>query len=286
MSGDGGGPGQRRPEDLRRATERIEREELARGEVPDGGRAAVPRPASTIVLARTRRRRGDGPFEVLLLERPQTARFAAGAFVFPGGVIDDGDAAPGLRSLLPAAVGTEEKPALAAGLRELFEETGILLGDVRVPREDAARARRALLGGRATFEEVTDLLGLRFARLRVAYLSRWVTPARFARRYDTRFFLAESGPAVAGTDPELTDELSGYVWLSPAEAVRRFVDGLLPLLFPTRTTLSRLAAFPDLEAAFAACAAAEVLPLEPRLLVRGDSVRPVLPGDPEYAEAT
>ncbi|MFO7588738.1 MAG: hypothetical protein R6X22_11825, partial [Gemmatimonadota bacterium] len=65
----------------RSVTERIEREELARGQVAPGDEPAVPRPAATIVLARDR---GAAPYDVLLLRRPSAARFAAGAYVFPG----------------------------------------------------------------------------------------------------------------------------------------------------------------------------------------------------------
>lgn len=278
--------GRSRRVDERRVTERIEREELARGHVAPGEPPAEPRPASTIVLAR---RGGNGhgaAFEVLLLERPRNALFAAGAFVFAGGVIDEGDAAPELRGLLPADVDEEEIPALVAGLRELFEETGLLPADAPIAVDAAERARLDLLSGRCSFSDVAKVLELRFERLRVAYFARWVTPARFARRYDTRFFLAEAGATLAGAEPALTDELAGHIWLSPREAVDRFAAGSLPMLFPTRTTLSRLALFPDLEAAFEAYATAAVTTTQPRLLVRGDSVRPVLPGDPEYGEAT
>jgi 8-oxo-dGTP pyrophosphatase MutT (NUDIX family) len=57
-----------------------------------GGEAAPPLPAATVVV-----RRGS---EVLLLRRPQRSGFAAGAWVFPGGRVDAGDADPALRSVL------------------------------------------------------------------------------------------------------------------------------------------------------------------------------------------
>src|SRR5205814_5740083 len=95
---------------------------------------AVPRPSSTVVLLRDETA-ADGPFSVLLLERHGSIAFP-GATAFPGGVVDAGDAdAPGAQ--LPAAQrwappGEGDRPpeALAywvAALRELFEETGILL---------------------------------------------------------------------------------------------------------------------------------------------------------------
>jgi 8-oxo-dGTP pyrophosphatase MutT (NUDIX family) len=271
--------------DLREATERIEREEFARGHIGPGDRPATPRDAATIVLARPLQT-ATGGFRVLLLKRPDTARFAAGAFVFAGGTIDPADGSTEIRDRLPPGLGAPETAAFVAGLRELFEETGILLSDEAVDAGMAARARRDLLDGSRSFPELVEALDLGFERLRAVYLSRWVTPARFSRRYDTRFFLAEQAGPAPPAEPVLTDELAGFTWLEPREAVRRFAAGSLPMLFPTRTTLSELAGFGSLDEALAACAGFMVEPLEPRLLVRGDSVRPVLPGDPDYEEAT
>ena len=83
----------------------------------------------------------------------------------------------------------------------------------------------------------------------------------------------------------MTEELAGFTWLSPAEAVRQFREGRLPMLFPTRTTLGSLADYGSLAGLFEACDATTVEPITPRLLIRGDSVRPVLPGDPDWDEA-
>jgi hypothetical protein len=57
------------------------------------------------------------------------------------------------------------------------------------------------------------------------------------------------------------------------------------MLFPTRRTLQELTSETDLAHLFERCRAGQPQPIEPRLLVRGDTVRPVLPGDPEYEEA-
>ncbi|MDT8437051.1 MAG: NUDIX domain-containing protein [Gemmatimonadota bacterium] len=267
-------------------TERIEREELSRGQLSAGSEPPAPRPAATLVLARDR---GADPWEVLLLRRPYTARFAAGAYVFPGGVIDAADGDPDLAARLrPDAEGRfggTEPAALAAALRELLEETGLLLAD-RDPGPDAvAKLRHALLAGETDLAAAARRSGLEFRDLRTAYFARWVTPRRFARRYDTRFFLAVLPPERASFEPVLTDELAGHVWLPPAEAVRRFREGRLPMLFPTRTTLGQLAAHATLDALFAWCRARRVEPVTPRLLVRDDLVRPVLPGDPDWDAA-
>jgi 8-oxo-dGTP pyrophosphatase MutT (NUDIX family) len=174
-----------------------------------------------------------------------------------------------------------------AALRELFEETGFLLADGPVEEAAARAVRSELLQGDISFAEGVDRLGASFVELRASYLARWVTPARFARRYDTRFFLAQlSGGHDAPPAPDLTAELADHLWLSPGEAVRRFTRGELPMLFPTRSTLQTLAGEPDIEALLQRCGQRVPEPVEPRLLVRGEVVRPVLPGDPDFEEAT
>ena len=58
-------------------------------EVPDP--PATPRDSSTVILLRD----GDRGLEAFMLERHLRSDFAGGAFVFPGGTIDDRDTDPG-----------------------------------------------------------------------------------------------------------------------------------------------------------------------------------------------
>ncbi|MFW6039586.1 MAG: NUDIX hydrolase, partial [Gemmatimonadota bacterium] len=145
--------------------------------------------------------------------------------------------------------------------------------------------RAELLADERTFGEVTREHDLSFTSIRVCYFARWITPTRFSRRYDTRFFLARLPAARSGFVPELTEEIAAHRWVTPREAVERFRTGRLPMLFPTRVTLQALSEFPSIDAVFDRYATAAVEPVTPRLLIRGDSIRPVLPGDPEYDEA-
>src|SRR5206468_2700874 len=73
------------------------------------GKPVTPRPSATVLLIRD----GD-PWELLLVHRPGGADFAPGAYVFPGGTVHDDDREWG-------------DEIAAAAIRELFEETGILL---------------------------------------------------------------------------------------------------------------------------------------------------------------
>lgn len=266
----------------RAVTERIEREEFARGNIGADDTPARPRDAATIVLGRPS---GPSGFEVLLLKRPSTSRFAAGAYVFPGGKIDEGDADPGLASRMPRTGRDAEPAAVLAALRELFEETGLLLADRRPSIEQETRVRVALLADERTFGDVARDHDLSFNETHLCYFARWITPARFARRYDTRFFLAELPVERLDFDPDLTDEIVGSTWVTPRRAVELFRSGHLPMLFPTRVTLQTLSESAGIQDVFERYATQRVEPMIPRLLIRGDSIRPVLPGDPEYEDA-
>jgi 8-oxo-dGTP pyrophosphatase MutT (NUDIX family) len=269
-------------EDAQRSvTERIEREEFARGHIAPDEAPAAPRDAATIVLAREP---VEGPFEVLLLKRPHTSRFAAGAFVFPGGTIDPADADEALINRLPSTGPDAEPSAIMAALRELFEETGLLLGS-HLPGDQRTTLRHQLLEERVLFRGILEDYELSFAPLDICYFARWVTPARFSRRYDTRFFLATLPSDQSGFEPELTDEMTDFVWLTPKRAIDLFRGGRLPMLFPTRVTLQALAEFSSVEEMTTVFASRRVEPLTPRLLIKGNSIRPVLPGDPEYEQA-
>jgi len=266
----------------RAVTERIEREEFARGHIAEGETPARPRHAATLVLARETEEPG---FEVLMLKRPATARFAAGAYVFPGGKVDDGDVDAELAPRMPQSGRGAEPEAVLAALRELFEETGLLLADRRLGPDVEATIRAELLADRRTFGDVAREHDLSFASTHVCYFARWITPSRFARRYDTRFFLAALPGDRRDFTPDLTPEIADALWVTPARAVQMFRTGRLPMLFPTRVTLQTLAGFGSIDRVFDRYASHPVEPVTPRLLITKDSVRPVLPGESGWDEA-
>ncbi len=259
-------------------SEGLEREEFARGHIAPGEDPVEPRPAATMVLAREGR---DG-FRLLFLRRPDEARFAAGAYVFPGGVVDPEDAIPDAGERLGEGVTRAEPASLAAALREGFEETGLLPADRLPGGRELERARGDLLRGETDLTALVRRWDLTFHGLRAAYFARWITPARLSRRYDARFFLAEH----RGGEPRpAEEEHTEAVWIGPDEALRRFGAGELPMLFPTRKTVEALASFASLDEAMDAFRRRRVTPARPRLLVEGETVVPVLPGEEGYERA-
>jgi 8-oxo-dGTP pyrophosphatase MutT (NUDIX family) len=97
-----------------------------------------PRQAATVILTRDR---AQGDMEVFLMRRHRDQAFMGGAFVFPGGSIDNDDVDPELAEYItgPGAAEAAERlrepnlpGSIALGLymaaiRETFEEAGILL---------------------------------------------------------------------------------------------------------------------------------------------------------------
>ncbi len=194
--------------------------------------AVRPRDAATVILLR-----GSGPDrEVLLGRRPSTARFMPEVFVFPGGALEPQDSEV---SCLPEDFGPPPGesdartralwPALLrCALRELYEETGLLLSGGPCPQGTAGPQGEAW----QAFREVGRLPG--FSSLSLVH--RAVTPASSPIRFDTRFLRA-SGELLGRLGG--SGELEDLAWRPLAELAA------LPLRQVTRTALARALASPE-----------------------------------------
>ncbi|RWR09422.1 NUDIX domain-containing protein [Paenirhodobacter populi] len=167
------------------------------------------RDAASIVVVR--HDRPEGP-AVLLGRRAARAAFMPSKFVFPGGAVDAADARvplaapPGGESLRRLG---EMAPALAAAaIRELWEETGLILG-----RRGAWPDPPAGWQGFAAAGSRPDAAGLRF-------IFRAITPPGAPRRFDARFFLADAGLLCCDPDDlsRADGELSPLQWVPLSRA--------------------------------------------------------------------
>jgi recombination protein RecT len=238
--------------------------------------AAPPRPAATAVLLRE----SAGRPELLLLKRLRSAGFVPGAWVFPGGRVDEDDAAPELVETLAVRPDGPDPAFWLAAVREVFEETGVLLarpgGAFAADQATRRHWREALLAGEATLLEALRGMNASPDLSRMVYCAHWITPVAEPKRYDTRFFLAalpEEG-VVAVDEREMSDAL----WVTPAEALSRFQRGELPMVFPTVKTIQRLADYPTVDAMLDHFRTADVPPLLPRLVRTDAGVGIVMPG--------
>jgi len=250
-------------------------------------------------------RDGRPGLEVFMVQRTTRAAFAGGMHVFPGGRVDDADAAPDAAAV---STGLDDATASArlglpsgglgyyvAAIRESFEEAGVLLArgaDGAHPRLAApgdARAahwrerRRAVHDGTLGIAALCRDESLTLAVDELAYVSHWVTPVGEARRFDTRFFVAR---APADQEP-LHDahETIASRWVAPAVALAEHAAGRYGMYPPTVSNLEFLAAHRDVDAALGAADAIErPVAVLPRLRVdaEGRVTGIALPGDPDY----
>lgn len=179
-----------------------------------------PRDAATLILID---RAGPRP-KVLLGRRHAGHKFMPDKFVFPGGRIEPQDGAMAAASELhpdtqakllervPAPSTALARGFALAAVREMAEETGLLLGTQR----DKAPV-------------VPDDIWADFAKARVHpdlahihFIARAVTPPRRPKRFDTRFFTADATSiahkieGVVGPDSELVE----LAWVPIEEATQ------------------------------------------------------------------
>ncbi len=220
-----------------------------------------PKSAATVILLRPAQSSG---LEIFLTRRPDRMDFLGGAYVFPGGTVRKEDCSEGIlkrcggispheaRNIL----GAHLKPDVAlghwvAGIRELFEEAGVLLA--RTPDGRSAEVsdekRRRVAGKQISFRALLESENIFCDGGGLRYFSHWLTPEEFAIRFDTRFFIAVLPP---GQVPlEKSEEVAHALWLTPERAMQLYTRGSLPMIFPTYASLRTLADFDSVESLLA-----------------------------------
>jgi 8-oxo-dGTP pyrophosphatase MutT (NUDIX family) len=205
------------------------------------------RPAATSVVLRP----AAHGFDVLMVRRHDKVAFMAGAFVFPGGRVDEADDVVGPVDAdrwvrrFPDLAPPEEQIYRAAAARELWEEAS-----VRIDTDD------------------------------LVPLAHWVTPEIETRRFDTRFFVVRvPADQTAQHDERETTELR---WLTPAAAIDSAARGEIMLPPPTWTTLKRLTRHSIIDSVLESVVRAPIVRVQP-MLIRGEGPALLtLPGDPTY----
>jgi len=200
----------------------------------------VPRPASTLILMRDG---ASGP-EVLMLQRTQSAVFLGGAYVFPGGSLDESDADPRILKRIRGEAKIPPAPYWVAAVRECFEEAGVLMG------VDARRAESLMHYRKRPFVELLENENLYIPADAIAYYGHWITAPGRPRRFDTRFFLAVAPEGQAGSHDAM--ETIHDVWITPREALERGARNEIELVPATQSTLQDLKSFKTAREAFEA----------------------------------
>jgi 8-oxo-dGTP pyrophosphatase MutT (NUDIX family) len=171
-----------------------------------------PRDAATLILMDFK---GKIP-KILMGRRHSGHAFMPDKFVFPGGRVDPSDRRMNIASPLDQRVEDQllaktirpssmKARALAlAAIRETFEETGIMLG------EKGLGAPPLILEtpwARFTKQAIWPSLD------QLYFVARAITPPRYQKRFDTRFFLTDASniahieEGIIGPNAELTETI-------------------------------------------------------------------------------
>jgi 8-oxo-dGTP pyrophosphatase MutT (NUDIX family) len=246
-------------------------------------------------------RDGHDGLEVFMLRRSLDSVFVGGAYVFPGGGVDEADRHDDLE---PVCAGRADADASAllgvdvgglaywvAAIRESFEEAGVLLAYDRDgalvrfddPELDARfrHHRHRVDRGEVRLVDVCAAEGLTLACDAIHYFSHWITPVGPPRRYDTRFFVARAPDAQTPLHDDR--ETIAHLWVRPADALARHRAGELDMILPTIRNLEAIARFDRADHLLAAAAATTTVPaVLPRIVAEDGGVRILLPGDDGY----
>jgi 8-oxo-dGTP pyrophosphatase MutT (NUDIX family) len=149
-------------------------------------------------------------------------------------------------------------------------------GAVDAHEGEGERSRRA-----AAVREVAEEAGIALSGAKALVpFSRWITPPQVRTRFDTWFYLAASP---AGSEPAVDGhEIVDWGWYEPRTALEAARAGEMLLVFPTIKHLEQLSTFATAGELLEYARGREVRPVEPRVLLSGETARIVLPGEPGY----
>jgi 8-oxo-dGTP pyrophosphatase MutT (NUDIX family) len=256
-----------------------------------------PRPAATVITVR------DAPngYEILMLRRNLNSEFVGGAYVFPGGGVDESDAGPAAQRLAFGLSDADASRRLAlesgglayyvACLRELFEEAGLLIacdadgGPVQLSDAESirrlAQSRREVNAGTLNFIDMMEREGILLDLRGLEYVAHWVTPVGMSRRFDTRFFVALTPRDQVATHD--AGETVADQWIRPSDALDAHARGEFEMMFPTIRNLESIAHFgSSRDVLDYARSLVDIVLVESRIVTRNGEVRILLPGDDGY----
>jgi len=205
------------------------------------------KPASTLVLIRELKQKA---FEVFMVVRHHKIDVASGALVFPGGKVEVQDATEGVRLKCSSHSLSEELlPFAIAVIREVFEETGILIarksGETELISAQALKEfehyREKLVQEVIDFESFLNSENLTLATDLLLHYAHWVTPNMAPKRFDTHFFVAQAPlDQIALHDGE---EAVDSIWIEPKQLLNEAAEGKWKVVFPTKMNIEKLARF-------------------------------------------
>jgi nucleoside diphosphate-linked moiety X motif protein 19 len=203
---------------------------------------AVVRRASCVVLLR----KGRGlDLEVLMAQRNRNMQSFGGAFVFPGGVEESSDGiGTGSKALSPL------EQSKRCGLRELFEEAGVLLTTSSkskfrakpvqfLSKEEKRAWQKRVHDDPKEFDRLLKEKNVVLATNALFHWITFITPVMEPKRFYTDFFVVDSHYEEEGLELDGGETVS-LSWIAPKIALEKNAKGEMPFLPPQYYILSTL----------------------------------------------
>lgn len=218
-----------------------------------------PRDAATVILLRD----ATAGLEVFLMRRAEQSGVLGGAYVFPGGKLDDADLMQA-ESLLPSVD--------AGRCRRLLGEPDL---------SDALAVGLHVAAIREAAEECAVQLNLDA----LVPWSRWITPRQASlmnKRFDTRFFVAALPDQQRAVHDDF--ETTASEWMTPRQALSRYWAGEFDMAPPQIMSLVQLNRFSVLPQVLAHARTAPTPTIAPEPFDE-DGMRVICyPGDPRHSQ--
>ncbi len=251
------------------------------------------RDAASIVLLRDH----ANSLQVFLMKRHGLSDVLGGAYVFPGGKVDEADAQLDSTQYfdqangdLPTALNettlspNQASALYVAALRESFEESGVLFAAQATAEQ--IHAATALHQSGLAFNQILQQLALRLQTASIVPWSRWITPKMSSvshKRFDTRFFIAALPANQIATSAN--HETTESIWLNPREALTRYWNKDISLAPPQIMSLVHLSRHDSVASVMQQATQTPVPLIEPQPY-NMDGTRVICsPGDPQHTIA-
>lgn len=233
-------------------------------------------------------------------KRPEKSRAFPGVHVFPGGMVDEADslsswrealspnASPAWKSLISKWKDEDEWKRRIASIRELFEETNVLLASEQVSFSHKLLTTEEKKESR-WFSNYCSYHGVEPAVSQLVPFARWIAPEGLKARFDTSFYLSSVVSSQLAHMDVNPGEIDSLDWFSPKEALSAYDSGQIKLAPPTYVKLSEMNMVVDYDALMnppSPTMPEAILPV----LIPGDAAsgRPtaiVLPGDTDHPKS-
>lgn len=243
--------------------------------------SSIRKASTVIIVSKTKIDQFKQNYKIFMLKRSSESKFMPNAYVFPGGVEEQVDNSKDWTNIFQKnSKNLVPNTSKITGIREVFEESGILLftkskigiENVKQWRDDIHKNSQKLIEFCEKYECIPDIESL------ISY-SNWLTPKQEKRRYDTDFYITridEINSEMIHDGKETTDSQ----WISPKEALESFEKGNIYLAPPTWYTIREMNQFNDIDELIKFCKTKEVTKWEPTIKSSDNNIIIALPGDP------